>query len=256
MWALDLGGATLTRVTAGAGNEHSPVWTADGQRLIFMSERDGLRNLYWQAANTTSTVERLTESSQPADASGVSPDGRLLIFTEAFETTAEDIMQLALAAPYRATPLVQSPFSERNGVVSPDGRWLAYEANDSGRFEISVRPFPSGEQRALAGVRWRRDPSALDAKRSGIDLRRADRRADERTRGGWPVVGGQRTAPVVKEGYLTMPQIDLGRTYDVGSDGRFLMVKGGGTEPTATPAALVVVQHWGEELKRLVPTPD
>lgn len=55
---------------------------------------------------------------------------------------------------------------------------------------------------------------------------------------------------------VTRPALDLGRTYDVGPDGRFLMIKGGGTDPTAAPAGLVVVQHWGEELKRLVPTPD
>ena len=60
--------------------------------------------------------------------------------------------------------------------------------------------------------------------------------------------------PVVKEGYLTMPVVDVGRTYDVGPDGRFLLVKGAGTDPAAAPAGLVVVQHWGEELKRLVPT--
>ena len=72
----------------------------------------------------------------------MSPDGRLLIFTETAPNTGEDVMQMALDGTRRVTPLVQSPFAERNGVVSPDGRWLAYEANDSGRVEISVRPFP------------------------------------------------------------------------------------------------------------------
>ncbi len=62
-----------------------------------------------------------------------------------------------------------------------------------------------------------------------------------------------RPVPVVKEGYVTMPQVDTGRTYDVDRDGRFLLVKGGGSDWAATPASLVVVQHWGEELKRLVP---
>ena len=63
-----------------------------------------------------------------------------------------------------------------------------------------------------------------------------------------------RPVPVVKEGYLTMPTVDLGRTYDVAADGRFLLVKGRGTDQTAAPAGIIVVQHWGEELKRLVPT--
>src|SRR5258707_13307012 len=72
----------------------------------------------------------------------MAPDGRRLIFTEADPKTVEDVMQVELDGTHRVTPLVQSPFAERNGIVSPDGRWLAYEANDSGRVEISVRPFP------------------------------------------------------------------------------------------------------------------
>ena len=74
----------------------------------------------------------------------VSPDGRRLIFTEDSDPkTGDDVMQVELDGTHRVTPLVQSPFAERNGIVSPDGRWLAYEANDSGRFEIYVRPFPT-----------------------------------------------------------------------------------------------------------------
>jgi hypothetical protein len=59
---------------------------------------------------------------------------------------------------------------------------------------------------------------------------------------------------VVKEGYITTPVVDLGRTYDVAPDGRYLVVKGAATDPAASPPSLIVVQHWGEELKRLVPT--
>ena len=72
----------------------------------------------------------------------VSPDGTRLVFTETAPTTGQDVMQLRLDGTHAVTPLVQTPFSERNGEVSPDGRWLAYEANDSGRFDIYVRPFP------------------------------------------------------------------------------------------------------------------
>ena len=63
--------------------------------------------------------------------------------------TGEDVMRMMLDGTRAVTPLVQSGFAERNGVVSPDGRWLAYEANDSGRFEIFVRPFPN-----VNGARW------------------------------------------------------------------------------------------------------
>ncbi len=142
IWVWDLGRTTLTRATFDPGLDIYPVWTPDGRRVIFSSERAGARNLFWQAADGTGAVERLTESPNQQNATAVSPDGRRLIFTETAPKTGEDVMQMDLDGTRRVTPLVQSPFAERNGVVSPDGRWLAYEANDSGRFEIWVRPFP------------------------------------------------------------------------------------------------------------------
>jgi serine/threonine-protein kinase len=254
VWVWDLDRATLTRATFYAGVDHSPVWTPDGLRLIFSSERAGIRNLYWHAANNTGVVERLTESANSQVASALSPDGRHLVFTERLSATAEDIMQLVLDGTDRVTPVLQSPFSERNGVVSPDGRWLAYEANDSGPFEVSVRPFPevnSGHWQvsAAGGTRphWTRD---------GRELIYVSPTGALMSVGVVPGPSWAATRPVqvVKEGYVTIPVIDAGRTYDIGSDGRFLMVKGSGTDQTAEPAGLVVVQHWGEELQRLVPT--
>jgi serine/threonine-protein kinase len=142
IWVWDLGRMTFTRVTFDPSLDAYPVWTPDGRRLIFSSDRTGARNLYWQAADGTGAVERLAESPNQQNATAVSPDGRRLIFTATVPKTGEDVMQLELDGTHRMTPLVQSLFAERNGIVSPDGRWLAYEANDSGRYEISVRPFP------------------------------------------------------------------------------------------------------------------
>ena len=140
IWLWDLARATLTRVTF--DQALYPVWTPDGRRLLFSSDRAGARNLFGQAADATGSVERLTESPNLQNATAVSPDGTRLIFTEIAPKTGTDVMQLQLDGTRRVTPLVQTPFSELNGVISPDGRWLAYEANDSGQAEIYVRPFP------------------------------------------------------------------------------------------------------------------
>ena len=99
-------------------------------------------NLFAQAADGSGDVTRLTKSPNIQHATSVSPDGTRLVFTETAPTTGQDVMQLRLDGTHAVTPLVQTPFNERNGEVSPDGRWLAYEANDSGRFDIYVRPFP------------------------------------------------------------------------------------------------------------------
>jgi serine/threonine-protein kinase len=185
----------------------------------------------------------------------VSPDGRFVIFTETAPTTANDVMQMTLDGTRRVTPLVQTPFVEQDGIVSPDGRWLAYEANDSGRIEISVRPFPE-----VNGGRWQ--VSTAGGTRplwapSGQELFYIS------PTGALMRVGVQRgpswaaTTPtqLVKEGYATLAGGNFGRTYDIAPDGqRFLMIKDAGTDQTAAPPSLIVVQHWDQELKRLVPT--
>ena len=256
IWNWDLGRTTLTRVTFDPAQDTYPVWTPDGRRLIFTSDRAGARNLFGQAADGTGAVERLSESPNARSAMAISPDGRRLIFTETFPKTGEDVMQMALDGTHRVTPLVQSPFAERNGIVSPDGRWLAYESNDSGRPEIYVRPFPevnSGHWlvSTTGGTRPLWAPSGQElfyVAPTGALMRVGVERGPS-----WAA-----TTPtlLVKEGYFTIPGGNGGRTYDLSSDGqRFLMIKeGGGTDQTATPPQLIVVQHFDEELKRLVPT--
>jgi len=132
----------LTRLTFDAAIDAFPVWTSDGRRVIFSSDRNGARNLFWQPADGAGAVERLTDSPNSQYATDVSSDGQRLIMSEVAPKTRDDVIEIRLDGTRRVTPLVQSSFAERNGVVSPNGRWLAYETNDSGRFEISVRPFP------------------------------------------------------------------------------------------------------------------
>ena len=131
----------------------------------------------------------------------MSPDGRRLIFTETAPKTGDDVMQMELDGTRRVTPLVQSPFTERNGIVSPDGRWLAYEANDSGRFEIYVRPFPDVNSGHWQVSTDRRHPAALGAERAGAVLCLADGCAHAGGCGARPVVGGH-DADAAGEGRL------------------------------------------------------
>jgi serine/threonine-protein kinase len=255
IWRWDFARTTLTRLTFAGGQDTLPAWTPDGRRLAFSSERSGARNLYWQAADGTGAVERLAESPNVQNAGSVSPDGTRLIFSEVAPKTGEDVMYVGLDGTHRVTPLVQTPFAERNPIVSPDGRWLAYEANDSGRFEVYVRPFPdvNGGQWQVStggGTRplWARNGQELFYLSPAGALMRV---GVERTQ------SLAATAPtlLIKAGYFTVPGVSPGRTYDISPDGqRFLMIKAGGdSDPTAVPTSLIVVQHFDEELKRLVP---
>ena len=142
IWLWDLPRATLTRATFDPGADVFPVWLRDGRQLLFSSARAGAVNLFAQAADGSGDVTQLTTSPNVQHATSVSPDGTRLVFAETAPATSLDVMQLRLDGTHAVTPLVQTPFSERNAEVSPDGRWLAYEANDSGRYNIYVRPFP------------------------------------------------------------------------------------------------------------------
>ena len=149
LWIWDLRRATLTRLTLDPGTDWFHVWTPDGRRIIFSSNRGGAFNLWWQAADGTGAVERLTTSSNAQYVTGITPDGTAVIFNEQTKTMGNDLLQLALDGTRRVTPLLQTKFDERNGIVSPDGRWLAYESNSSGPIEIYVRPFPN-----VGGGQW------------------------------------------------------------------------------------------------------
>jgi len=255
LWIWDLRRATLTRLTLDPGQDWFHVWTPDGQRIIFSSNRGGQLNLWWQAADGTGAAERLTTSSNNQFATGITPDGTAVVFDEQTPTMRRDLLQLALDGTRRVTPLLQTEFDERNGSVSPDGRWLAYESNSSGSVEIYVRPFPNvgGGQWLVsrAGGKtplWARSGKELFYVAADGALLRVPVEASGRT---W----NTGTPTKLLEGrYLT--EVSAGvRMYDVSPDGqRFLMIKALGTDASAAPPALIVVQHWDEELKRLVPT--
>jgi serine/threonine-protein kinase len=249
VWVWDFARTTRTRVTDDPAQDLYPVWTQDGHRLIFASQRAGRRNLFSQAADGTGMVERLTESPNAQNPTAVTPDGTRLLFTETAPTTGEDVMQLQLDGTHRVTPLVQTPFAERNGSVSADGRWLAYEANNSGQLEIYVRPFPAvngGHWQVSTGggtiPRWAPGGQELFyVTLSGALMRVGVKRSQT-----WVATVPARLS---KDGFVAF-------SYDISPNGqRFLTSKPSrGPDQGTSPTSIVVVQNWHEELKRLVPT--
>src|SRR5262245_918427 len=255
LWSWDVARRTLARLTFTADVDIYPVWTPDGRRLVFASEREGARNLFWQAGDGTGAVERLTRSPNQQNATAVSPDGTRLIFTETGSATGEDVMQVEVTGTHTVTPLVQSSFAERNGIISPDGRWLAYEANDSGQLEIYVRPYPnvnSGRWQVSTGggtrPLWSRTGQELFYVSPVGAILRVGVEAGTRWAATMPLT-------IVKEGYMTGQLVLFpGRSYDVSPDGQRFLVLKPVSDPNAPPPQIVVVQHFDEELKRVVPT--
>ena len=118
-----------------------PVWSPDGTRIVFMSNRTGGGDLYQKLTSGAGTEERLVTSDQLKNAYSWSPDGRFLLFNSTDPQTNTDLWVVPMAGDRTPSVFLKTPFREVNGVFSPDGRWVAYGSNESGRQEIYVRPF-------------------------------------------------------------------------------------------------------------------
>ncbi len=249
VWIYDLERETLTRLTFDPATDHNPVWTPDGQRIVFNSGRVGPgRNLFWKAADGTGQVERLTTSPNNQTAHSFSPDGKRLVFRD---LATRDLQVLSMEGERTSQPLFQSQFNENKGMISPDGHWIAYDSNESGRRQIYVRPFPNVEE-----GKWQ-------ISRNGGTEPVWARRGQELfyRNGGAMIVVGFKTEPTFTAGNPVVlfrgryGTSETGVNYDISPDGqRFLMIKEA-DEDEGQPGQINVVLNWFEELKRLVPTP-
>jgi dipeptidyl aminopeptidase/acylaminoacyl peptidase len=206
-------------------------------------------NLFWQLADGSGGLEKLAISDFIHVPDSFSPDGQLLAFHEANPTTGEDILVLRLS-DRKVQPFLRTPFNEADPRFSPDGRWIAYMSDESGRSEIYAQPYPGpGGKWQIStdgGTEpvWNRNERELFY-RSGNKMM-----AVEITTQPNFALGNPR---VLFEGPYVLATVPISN-YDVSPDGRrFLMVKP--TEQVqAAPTQINVVLNWFEELKRRVPT--
>jgi Tol biopolymer transport system component len=167
VWLLDLGRDVFSRFTFDAAVDLNPAWSPDGARIAFVSNRDGVYDLYQKSATGAGNEELLLATTESKDQVDWSPDGHFLLYRSLNPKAGYDIWALPLEGDRKPFPVVQTNFDERDGQFSPDGKWIAFQSDESGRFEIYVQPFPGpgGKlQVSAAGgaqVRWRRDGKEL-----------------------------------------------------------------------------------------------
>jgi serine/threonine-protein kinase len=150
IWVVDVERDARSRLTL-SGNNILPIWTPDGKRVAFASTRGGagVANLYWKAADGTGETVRLAESPHPQFPRSWSPDGKLLALVEWNPDSMRDIWILSLDEAGEPRPIINTPYDELSPLFSPDGRWLTYVSDESGRFEVYVESFPRGKGRWL-----------------------------------------------------------------------------------------------------------
>jgi len=174
VWVYDIDRDTLTRLTFDPADDARPVWSPDGSRVVFASRRGdkGVFNLYWQRADGTGDVQRLTESKNNHQATSFHPNGKYVVFSESGTATTTDLMLLAMEGSERSgwkppapTVLLRTPQLESMATFSPDGKWYAYLSNESGENQLFVRPFvaPGGAAEGAAlGGKWQISTAAAD----------------------------------------------------------------------------------------------
>jgi eukaryotic-like serine/threonine-protein kinase len=169
IWIVDFGRNTSTRFTfSGAANGY-PIWSPDGTRVVFSSNKDGAYNLYLKLASMVKDEELLLKSSEVKTPTGWSSDGKFLLYTVADPKRKSDLWILPLEGDRKPVSLIATPFNESEGRFATDDRFIAYVSDESGHSEVYVREFRSTSVGAKLLVsknggtnpRWRADGKAL-----------------------------------------------------------------------------------------------
>ena len=244
IWLYDLERDALSPFSLQEQNSW-PLWTPDGKRLTFASNRGGHQNLFWQEVDGSSTAMQLTTGEYEHIPDSWSPDGQILVFTETHPSTRRDLWTLSEGGD--PSPLMAEPHNEWAASFSPDGDWLVYVSDESGQDEVYLRPFPGPGRKWPISTGGGNEP-VWSRNGQEIVYRNGNNMMAVTIDRGPPISLG--TPRLLFQGQYRISAIQT-PAYAVSPDGqRFLMIKEEGQKADH----LTVVLNWFEELKRLVPT--
>ena len=244
LWIYDLDRGSGSRFASGWDNQ-MPLWTPDGQRLVFGSNRLGPNLLFAGPIDGSAPARALTSGDVDQFPWDVSPDGRTLVYEQGLET-GSDLWRLSLEGEPNPQVVFQAPGHQSDARFSPDGRWLAYVSSESGHDEIYVRPFPGPGGRHLVSAGGGYSPRWTRGGRELIYLSANDYTLMSVAMTLSTPLRASRPQPVWKTAPWPYQH------YDVSADGeRFVCILPG---PSREPShEVTVVTNWLEELKRLAP---
>ena len=242
VYVMETDQSTARRFTLGPKADFNPIWSPDGSRIVFSTERNGSYDLFQKLSTGAGPESALLESPLAKAPSDWSRDGRFLLYWQDHPKTQNDLWVLPMVGDRKPFPFADTESVESRGRFSPDGKWVAYQSDESGRFEIYVEAFlgPGGKWPVSTSgghsPRWARNGSELYFIAADGTLMTAPIRA---------------TADIFAAGTPTalfQPRLELRRgggactictaNYDVAADGRFLMTVV--TEEPSVPISLIL----------------
>ena len=240
LWVKQLPEGPLAKLTFDGNTNRTPAWSFDGRTLTFVSDRGGINQLFVKRADGSATAEPLQQHEFPISEASWTTDGQWLVFRTSGSSGIYAIRPDRDTIPL---PLVVTPVAEVNPAVSPDGRWLAYTSDESGRFEVYVRPFPNaGDAKWLvstsggSGPKWAHSGRELFYESAALELVALEVVPAE------TFVMGERRVLFSTQGYIG--------PYDVTADDQqFVMIRLTGAGQSGE---LIVVENWFEELRARV----
>ena len=253
----DLERNTTTRLTFDSGYDGNPTWSPDGEDILFNSNRTGQGNIFRKPADGTGQVEQLTDYDVPVFLDQMTPDGDNVLMSINRGNFDLQLMPLQDLPAETSQALVATEFNEGVSAISPDGQWIAYQSNESGEFEVYVRPFPNVDdgrwqisQNGGVGPLWGPTGEELFYQQAGSAvIMSVDVDTESSFRPGNP--------EILFSGDYRPYSPNSGRSFDLSPDGRrFLLLTDdqNGTIAGET-GRIVLVQNWFEELKERVPVP-
>jgi Tol biopolymer transport system component len=245
LWVDDLSRGTSTRLTFDPMNEWWPIWSPDDSMILYSSNARGAAELMMKRSSGTGTEERVYSSGALTVATDWSRDGKTILFHEQGGPGSNNWdLWLYSLQEHKARILLQTPYIECCGKFSPDGRWVAYQSDESGKFQIYVLPASGNAGKWMistdGGIRaqWSRDGKRIyytspDSKLMAVDV---NARGDEFMAGVPQMLFGLNLKPT------------FGQQYDVSADGKRFLVNSPMQQGEMAP--ITVVQNWTAALKK------
>ncbi len=248
VWVFDRGRDTMTRISF-QGFSGSAIWSPDGTRVTFASNRGESFDLYWKPADGSGEAEPLLTRPEPQFPSSWSPDGRFLAYVELDSTSLFDIWILPMEGDREPRPFADTEYNEGGAVFSPGGNWLAYVSNESGQDEVYVRAFPGpGGKMQISGGGGNEPVWASNGRE--LFYRNQDLMMVVNITSEEPFQAS-RPQPLFEASYDDAGVASRG--YDITPDGQsFIVVR---SERDSVATQVHVTLNWFAELKRRAPVP-